>query len=88
MKQFFRALVKEFPAFKQLEDFFPKLYEAKVEAGVFIGFKIKKIKIMECMEFPPQKTKRERAGWDKFCNCCFLASWGRPKIMWSLLKPW
>lgn len=56
MKQFFRALVKEFPAFKQLEDFFPKLYEAKVEAGVFIGFKIKKIKIMECMEFPPKKN--------------------------------
>ncbi|MGH0134277.1 UNVERIFIED_CONTAM: hypothetical protein FKN15_009533 [Acipenser sinensis] len=43
MKQFVRALDKESAAFKYLQDFFPKLSEAKVKAGVFVGPQIKKI---------------------------------------------
>ncbi len=49
MKQFVRALDKESAAFKYLQDFFPKLSEAKVKAGVFVGPQIKKI--LECNEF-------------------------------------
>lgn len=43
MKQFVRALHKEFPAFKYLQGNFPKLPAAKVEAGVFIGPQIKMV---------------------------------------------
>ncbi|XP_076367346.1 uncharacterized protein LOC143255489 [Tachypleus tridentatus] len=46
MKQFITALDKKFAAFKYLRDFFPKLSEAKVKAGVFVGPQIKKI--LEC----------------------------------------
>ncbi|XP_051513688.1 SUMO-interacting motif-containing protein 1 isoform X3 [Myxocyprinus asiaticus] len=42
MKQFVRALDKESATFKYLQDFFPKLSEAKVKAGVFVGPQIKK----------------------------------------------
>ena len=42
MKQFVRALDKESPAFKLLQDFFPKLSAAKVEASFFIGPRVKK----------------------------------------------
>ncbi|MGH0145086.1 UNVERIFIED_CONTAM: hypothetical protein FKN15_028823 [Acipenser sinensis] len=52
MKQFVRALGKESAAFKYLQDFFPKLSEAKVKAGVFVGPQIKKI--LECNEFPQE----------------------------------
>ena len=64
MKQFVRALDKESPAFKYLQDFFPKLSAAKVEAGVFIGPQIKKV--IECKEFPKKLTRTERAAWDSF----------------------
>ncbi|XP_061421616.1 uncharacterized protein LOC133350847 [Lethenteron reissneri] len=37
MKQFVRAVDKESAAFKNLQDFFPKLSEAKVKTGVFVG---------------------------------------------------
>jgi hypothetical protein len=50
MKQFVTALDKESAAFEYLRDFFPKLSEAKVKAGVFVGPQIKKI--LECKEFP------------------------------------
>ncbi|XP_076036895.1 uncharacterized protein LOC143022524 [Oratosquilla oratoria] len=64
MKQFVRVLDKESPAFKFLQDVFPKLSAAKVEAGVFIGPQIKKV--MECKEFPKKLTRTERAAWDSF----------------------
>ncbi len=56
---------KKSPAFKYLQDFFPKLTAAKVEAGVLIGPQIKKV--MECKEFPKKTHKdRERAARDSF----------------------
>ena len=42
IKQFVKALDKEGPAFKFLQSLFPKLSEAKVKAGVFVGPQIKK----------------------------------------------
>ncbi|MGH0179042.1 UNVERIFIED_CONTAM: hypothetical protein FKN15_002173 [Acipenser sinensis] len=64
MKQFVRALDKESAAFKYLQDFFPKLPEAKVKAGVFVGPQIKKI--LECNEFPKKLTSKEKAAWNSF----------------------
>jgi hypothetical protein len=64
MKQFVSALDKESTAFKYLQDFFPKLSEAKVKAGVFIGPQIKKI--LECNEFPKKLTRKEKAAWNSF----------------------
>ncbi|XP_058889662.1 uncharacterized protein LOC131739473 [Acipenser ruthenus] len=64
MKQFVRALDKESAAFKYLQDFFPKLSEAKVKAGVFVGPQIKKI--LKCNEFPKKLTSKEKAAWNSF----------------------
>ncbi|XP_058881104.1 peroxisomal biogenesis factor 7 isoform X1 [Acipenser ruthenus] len=64
MKQFVRALDKESAAFKYLQDFFPKLSEVKVKAGVFVGPQIKKI--LECNEFPKKLTSKEKAAWNSF----------------------
>ncbi|XP_076345615.1 uncharacterized protein LOC143244568 [Tachypleus tridentatus] len=57
IKQFVTALDKESAAFKYLRDFFPKLSEAKVKAGVFVGPQIKKI--LECTEFPKMLSRKE-----------------------------
>ena len=43
IKQFVTALDKESAAFKYLQVLFPKLSEAKVKAGIFVGLLIKKI---------------------------------------------
>lgn len=58
MKQFATALDKVSIAFKYLQDFFPKLCEAKVKAGVFVG---PQIKILECKDFPKKLTRKEQA---------------------------
>ncbi|XP_051524523.1 uncharacterized protein LOC127423891 [Myxocyprinus asiaticus] len=87
MKQFVRALDKESAAFKYLQDFFPKLSEAKVKAGVFIGPQMKKI--LECNEFPKKLTSKEKAAWNSFVAVVrgFLGI-TRLKTMWSWLRLW
>ena len=64
MKQFVMALDKDKPAFKYLQAFFPRLSEAKLTAGVFIGPQIKKI--MACPEFPKKLTRVQKAAWYSF----------------------
>ncbi|KAL6487813.1 hypothetical protein MHYP_G00044390 [Metynnis hypsauchen] len=64
IKQFVRALDKESRAFNYLQDLFPKLSEAKIKAGVFVGPQIKKI--IECSEFPKKLNRKERAAWNSF----------------------
>jgi hypothetical protein len=64
IKQFVTALDKDSAAFKYLQDFFPKLSEAKVSAGVFVGPQIKKI--LQCKEFPNKLTSTEVAAWNSF----------------------
>ncbi|XP_061404361.1 uncharacterized protein LOC133340279 isoform X1 [Lethenteron reissneri] len=64
LKQFVRSVDKESAAFKYLHDFFPKLSEAKVKAGVFVGPHIKKI--LECNEFPNKLISKVKAAWDSF----------------------
>jgi hypothetical protein len=85
MKQFVTALGKESAAFEYLRDFFPKLSEAKVKAGVFVGPQIKKI--LECKEFPGKLTTKEKAAWNSFVAVVrgFL---GNHKTMRSWLRLW
>ncbi|KAL7877007.1 hypothetical protein SRHO_G00036500 [Serrasalmus rhombeus] len=64
IKQFVRALDKESRAFNYLQDLFPKLSEAKIKAGVFVGPQIKKI--IECSEFPKKLNRKDRAAWNSF----------------------
>ena len=64
MKQFVTALDKESVAFKYLQGFFPKLSEAKVKAGVFVGPQIKRI--MECKDFSKMLSRTEKAVWNSF----------------------
>ncbi|XP_076312338.1 uncharacterized protein LOC143225953 [Tachypleus tridentatus] len=59
IEQFVTALDKESAAFKYLRDFFPKLSEAKVKAGVFVGPQIKKI--LECTEFHNKLSRKEKS---------------------------
>ena len=57
IKQFVTALDKESAAFKYLQDLFPKLSEAKVKAGIFVG---PQIKIIECDEFAKLLNRTEK----------------------------
>ena len=64
IKQFVTALDKESAAFKYLQDLFPQLSEAKVNAGMFVGPQIKKI--IECDEFAKKLIRKEKAAWNSF----------------------
>ena len=64
IKQFVTALDKESAAFKYLQDLFPQLSEAKVNAGIFVGPQIKKI--IECDEFAKKLSRKEEAAWNSF----------------------
>lgn len=64
IKQFVTALDKESAAFKYLQDLFPQLSEAKVNAGIFVGPQIKKI--IECDEFAKKLSRKENAAWNSF----------------------
>lgn len=64
MKQFVKALDKDSAAFKYLQDLFPKLSEAKVRAGVFVGPQIRKI--IQCKEFSLKLTRVQKAAWNSF----------------------
>jgi len=45
-----------------LQDLFPKLFEAKVKAGIFVGPQIKKI--IECDEFAKLLNRKEKTAWN------------------------
>lgn len=64
MKQFLTDLDKESAAFTYLQDFFPKLSEAKIKAGVFLETQIKEI--WKRKEFPKKLTRKEEAVWYSF----------------------
>ena len=59
IKQFVTALDKDF---KYLQDLFPQLSEAKVNAGIFVGPHIKKI--IACDEFAKKLSRKEKAAWN------------------------
>lgn len=64
IKQFVTVLDKESAAFKYLKHLFPKLSEAKVNAGIFVGPQIKKI--IECDEFAKLLNRTEKTAWNSF----------------------
>jgi len=64
IKQLVTALDKESAAFKYLQDRFPKLSNAKVKAGTFVGQQIKKI--IECDEFDNLLNRTEKTAWNSF----------------------
>ena len=63
IKQFVKALDKNLDAFKQLQNLFTKISEAKIEAGIFVGPQIRKI--LHCNESLEELTT-ERAAWNSF----------------------
>lgn len=64
MKQLVKALPQDSEAFQYLKSFFPKLSEAKIKAGIFVGPQIKKImaseKFLELLS-TPMRNKRGSA---------------------------
>ena len=64
MKQFVKALDEESAAFQYLRQLFPKLSEAKVKAGVFVGPQIEKV--LQCKQFSTMLTTKEKAAWNSF----------------------
>ncbi|GBN99419.1 hypothetical protein AVEN_15803-1 [Araneus ventricosus] len=64
MKQFVKALSKEFECFKYLFDQFPGLSEAKLKEGVFVGPDIRKM--MKDKHFETKMETNERKAWESF----------------------
>ena len=62
IKQFVKALDRNSEAFKYLQNFFPKLSEAKIKAVIFIGPQIRKM--LECTKFCKKnyQQKKEHLG--------------------------
>ena len=50
IKRFFKAIDKNSDVFKYLQNFFPKVFEAKIRAGIFVGPQIKR-SLVDCSEF-------------------------------------
>ena len=65
MKQFVAALDSTSNSFKILQRTFPKLSEAKVKAGVFVGPDIRKLMAND-EEFRNSLNEVEQAAWDSF----------------------
>ena len=66
IKQFVKALDKDVTAFKYLQNLFPKLSEAKVKGGIFIGPQVKLI--LKSDEFLETLSAVEKDVW-----ICFAA---------------
>ncbi|XP_076314715.1 uncharacterized protein LOC143227057 [Tachypleus tridentatus] len=64
MKQIDTSFDKESATFKNLRDFYPKLSEAKIKAGVFVGPQIKKI--LEHTEYPNKLSRKKEKAWGSF----------------------
>ena len=66
IKQFVKALDKDGAAFKYLQNLFPKLSDAKVKGGIFIGPQVKLI--LKSDEFLETLSAVEKNAW-----ICFVA---------------
>ncbi|GBP43437.1 hypothetical protein EVAR_16011_1 [Eumeta japonica] len=64
MKQFVKKLDETSEAFGYLRKFFPKLSEAKVKTGVFVGPQIKQIFADE--KFSTLLNRSQKASWNSF----------------------
>ena len=68
IKQFVKALDKEGNCFKYLRDKFPKLSDAKVREGIFVGPQIRKL--FKDENFECTMNHLELAAWTSFKNIC------------------
>ena len=64
IKQFVKKLNPEGDAFKHIHELFPKLSEAKVKAGVFVGPQVKQL--MKSAVFFEKLSVVERRAWESF----------------------
>lgn len=64
MKQFVKKLNQQSAAFAYLKTFFPKISDAKIKAGLFIGPEIKHI--FADKNFPKLLNNAEKATWNSF----------------------
>ena len=65
MKQFVTALDPNSNSFNILKNTFPRLSEAKIKAGVFVGPDIRKLMAND-KKFRTNLKRTERAAWDSF----------------------
>ena len=66
IKQFVKKLNPEGDAFKHIHELFPKLSEAKVKAGVFVGPQVKQL--MKSAVFFEKLSVVERRAWESFVS--------------------
>ena len=64
VKQFIKALSPESEAFKHVRLMFPKLSEAKVKGGIFIGPQIRRMLASE--ELEDKMSSVEKNAWQAF----------------------
>lgn len=68
IKQFVKALPKDSPAFLYLKKKFPKLSEAKIKEGVFVGPQIRQL-LLDA-EFERTMNHNQLAAWKAFRGLC------------------
>ena len=68
MKQFVKAMNKDKPAFQYIRNKFPKLSEAKVTEGIFVGPQIRQLMIDK--HFENTLDPSELAAWSSFKEIC------------------
>ena len=66
IKQFVKKLNPESDAFKHIQELFPKLSEAKVKAGIFVGPQVKRL--MKSDSFSEKLSAVERRPWKSFAS--------------------
>ena len=66
VKQFVKKMNPEGEAFKHIQKLFPKLLEAKVEGGMFVGPQVKRL--MQSDSFLEKLSVVERRAWENFVS--------------------
>ena len=66
IKQYVKQLDPEGEAMKHIQELFPKLSEAKITAGVFVGPQVKQL--INSTTFPEKQSKVERTAWTSFIS--------------------
>ena len=64
IKQFVKALYPQSSAFKKVVDMFPKLSDAKIKAGIFVGPQVRRL--LESEEFVMCLSRKYRIAWESF----------------------
>ena len=66
IKQFVEKMNPEGEAFKRMQELFPKLSEAKVKGGIFVGPQVKRL--MQSDSFLEKLSVVERRVWESFVS--------------------